>query len=245
MALGRGRSGISTVLGGILAVAIILTTVVPLLMYVRQVGFLYDTVSSDMRRADEEKMDEKLSAVAYLDANNAIMLNITNTCDLSISVIRVWVMPRDGEPMAVETDLKLTPRTPTTVFDTGCVAEAGRIYDLKIITERGNIIVPDGSPLQINEPYIPPPGGWLYFLAITIQNTHSGFDYTIAVDGADYYTQHISAGNQQAISIMVGWNEPGNHSIAVIRSKDSSQQSVLFNNFVLVPPCGALIVNDY
>jgi len=245
MALGRGRRGISTVLGGVLAVAIILTTVVPLLMYMRQVGFLYDTVSSDMRRADEEKMDEKLSAVAYLDTNNGIMLNITNTCDLSISVIRIWVMPRDGEPMGIDAGLTLAPRTPTKVFGTGCVAVKGRVYDLKLVTERGNIIVPEGSPLQIIEPYTPPPGAWIYSLAVTIVETHAGRTYNILVDGSQYYTQRVSAGNEQAISIVIGWNEPGDHSIRVTSSTQGNQDlRVLFDDIIPIPPNQAIVLYD-
>jgi len=243
--MASGRSGISTVLGGILAVAIILTTVIPLLMYMRQVGFLYDTVSSDRRRADEEKMDEKLSAVAYLDVNYAIMLNITNTCDLSISVIRIWVMPRDGEPIGIDAGLTLAPRTPTKVFDTGCVAVKGRLYDLKLVTERGNIIVPEGSPLQIIEPYTPPPGAWIYSLAVTIVETHSGRTYNILVDGSQYYNQHVSAGNEQAISIVIGWNEPGEHSIKVTSELLGNKDvRVLFDDIIPIPPNQAIVLYD-
>jgi len=243
--MASGRSGISTVLGGILAVAIILTTVIPLLMYMRQVGFLYDTVSSDRRRADEEKMDEKLSAVAYLDVNYAIMLNITNTCDLSISVIRIWVMPRDGEPIGIDAGLTLAPRTPTKVFDTGCVAVKGRLYDLKLVTERGNIIVPEGSPLQIIEPYTPPPGAWIYSLAVTIVETHAGRTYNILVDGSQYYNQHVSAGNDQAISIVIGWNEPGEHSIKVTSELLGNKDvRVLFDDIIPIPPNQAIVLYD-
>lgn len=226
-----------------MSIAIILTTVVPLLMYIRSVSFLYDTVSSDMRRVDEEKIDEALSAVAYLDSNYAIKLNFTNTGDLTIFVIRVWVMPRDGEPIAIETDLTLVPRTPTMVFDTGEVAVKGRLYDLKVVTERGNIIVPEGSPLQIIEEYVPPPGAWLYFLGITVVETSAGYTYTIVVDGSQYYSQHVSAGNEQAISIVVGWNDPGAHSVRVT-ARAGANVRVLFDDMVQVPPAQAIVLYD-
>jgi len=238
----RGRRGISTVIGTAIAAAIVLTCLVPVLLHVQLTTDLLNHEVNLMRRLDEDRYNEEMQATAFIGEDLDIYLNMTEASYLPLEVVRIWIMVNDSTEVRQDVSLTLSLGDPSLTYNTGIRSELRKAYQFKIVSARGNIYVPTPNPLTFQPPYQPPQGSWVYMLAVTVQDTHSGCTYTIYADEQERYSQHISAGNEQAITIVLGWNEPGTHWIRIVSSKDKGGSSVLFDAAVQVPPSQAIIV---
>lgn len=177
----RSRRGISSILGIIIAVGIIVTVIVPLFLYTENIVSLREQYIVKRHNLDEEKMEEALKSAAYEDlytGTHQIMLRFENTGYLAVRVVRIWVIRRDMPTTdPIEKTVPVPPRSDQLEIGTGVYASQGKVYDIKVVTERGNIYVPVGSPIT----------GWQggvypWTLSVTIMNMEKGKEYTLEID---------------------------------------------------------------
>ncbi len=92
----KARRGISTVLGVLLMVGILFTTIIPLFISRNSVDNFYDTTVVNMGIADQERGMEDLTVYAFgRDETHDLNVLIINEGSISVSIIRVWVMSMD------------------------------------------------------------------------------------------------------------------------------------------------------
>ncbi|MEE8322711.1 MAG: hypothetical protein V3R57_03705 [Candidatus Bathyarchaeia archaeon] len=92
----KARRGISTVLGMLLMVVIIFTTIIPLFIYANSVDNHYDTTVVNMGIADQERSMEDLTVYAYgRDNSYDINVILVNEGSIAINITRIWVMSMD------------------------------------------------------------------------------------------------------------------------------------------------------
>lgn len=181
----HSRKGFSTVLGTVIAVGILVTAVVPLIMYMQSTAALYDHSVAQRHIADEEKMDEMLWSDVYEDfyyETHEIMVKVYNPCELTVDVVRIWVISRDDptNPTLIQggaLPLRLPPRGYQVEVGTGVIAQKGVWYDIKVVTERGNIYIPSGSPLIGGQSSKFP-----HTLTVTLINMEKGKEYVLDLE---------------------------------------------------------------
>lgn len=133
----RGRRGVSTILGTLIFIGILFTSVIPMFLVMKQADTLYEQRKLEMERFDEERSREEIDVYAYPtggETSDNLTVKVNNRCELIVKVVRIWIndtlMPIDSvvQPMS-ELELgsyDVQPREDST-------------YDIKVTTERGRI----------------------------------------------------------------------------------------------------------
>jgi len=88
----RKKRGIASVIGILLMVGILITSILPTFLYVNEVNNYYDRTVVDMKIADDERSYENLEVHAYGYNTTAVNVFIINRSPLAVNVTRIWVM---------------------------------------------------------------------------------------------------------------------------------------------------------
>ena len=139
--------------------------------------------------------------------------------------------PDSNTPILVDEDLQ--PYSNPLVVDTGVVPTVGNTYDVIIFTERGNAIVPDGSPLvgqsttsPLNVTSFP------YILTVTLLGMHPNRYYHLTLEGnipgGSITYNHRPIAPNSSVSFAFGVN-PGNYTLTAFDSIGSFSEEVSFS----------------
>jgi hypothetical protein len=182
-------AGVSTIVGGIILVAIILTTAIPLMLFINQAELNFNRFLSERRLFEDMRASEKLSATAYQDFSDGgrIKVYVRNVGGVPLTILRTWVVNRTSpaNPYITTNNLFLNTFAPPQIINTGIIPLANRLYDVFLVTERGNIIVPSDSPI-LGQPVPPRPIDVMKFpftLAVTLTNMRKGITYNLTLIG--------------------------------------------------------------
>ncbi len=92
----KATRGISTVLGVLLMVGVLFTTIIPLFIYINTVNNYYDTTVVHMGLADHERGMEDLTVYAFgTDYSYNISVLLINDGSITVNVTRIWVISMD------------------------------------------------------------------------------------------------------------------------------------------------------
>lgn len=97
----RKKRGISTVLGILLMVGVLFTSIIPIFMYVNEVNNYYDRTVVNMKISDDERSREDLTVYAYGKNATAINVFIKNSGSVSMNITRVWVIRADLKDLMI------------------------------------------------------------------------------------------------------------------------------------------------
>lgn len=91
--------GIAAIVGVLLMVGILYTTVIPLFLYVNQVNNSYDKTVVDMKTVDQERSMEKLEVHAFGHNSTTAELDvfIISRCSIATNITRIWMVKMDLE----------------------------------------------------------------------------------------------------------------------------------------------------
>lgn len=224
--------GVSGVLGAIIAIGIVTTALIPLYLYTQSAAMIQQQEIEQRNIFDKERKDESLELKAYEDwymGTHEITLKIRNTCYLAVTIVRIYVTPRN-DPLKPPMDAYITipPRSDTLEMSTGVVAEPQVIYDVKIVSERGNQYIPLGGPIYGGS-------GKAYpnTLSITIINMHKGWLYLLDIealatgqeDPPEYFPVHMewkATAENQFQSLAFGIT-PGKYKVSIADNQDWSE----------------------
>lgn len=97
------RRGISTILGVLFMVGIILTSILPLYMYVNQINNYYDSTVANMGLADQVRSTEALDVYAFPhnDTSTQIDVFLMNNGPMSLNVTRIWIVRTDLQKVLI------------------------------------------------------------------------------------------------------------------------------------------------
>ncbi len=168
------RSGVASVFGMILAVAIIATTVIPLFLYVNQVNNMYDKTAEEMRALDQKRSLESLKVYIYLINNgSALNIQIKNVCVSNVRVVRIWVMVNNtcySLTDVPELGSEIEPATTRTI--SGFSLPLGeKIVKVEVTTSRGNKFAAENNPLYASEDI----WGWEPFTINVVMEADNGW----------------------------------------------------------------------
>jgi len=184
----RSRKGISTILGVIIFVGLLFSSVLPTYLVMREADTTYDKEVFELRRLDDERAREKLYVYAYPDSSNVSQLKIRvmNRCDLDIKILRVWI----------NDDYKIQNTIVSAMMDKDLgtfpvVLIDGTYYLVKLTTERGNVFTSVlGSLYYFN-------GTWYtseLSICINIQNDQGQYKITVDNDEIQFHYTWFSDG---------------------------------------------------
>ena len=182
----RRRRGVSNIIAGVIVITIIFTSIIPLAFYFRDTNLNYERAIENRRTFEAQKAAEDVDAAAYIDFldNNRIKIWVENSGPIPLTIIRALVAANDSldNPSIISlADGFLAPIDPPLTIDTGIEAEAGKLYYIYLVTERGNVFVPDNSPLFI--PSLGDDAGYPYTLHVTVVNMEPRKIYTLSISG--------------------------------------------------------------
>jgi hypothetical protein len=165
----KAKRGISTVLGVLLMVGILFTTIIPLFIYVNSVNNHYDTTVVNMGIADQERSMEDLTVYAFgRDETYDINVLLVNEGSIAVTITRIWVMSMDLQRTNIFTSenvsaalnahdlpLQLNPSDKATVENltlTIILEDPDKdTFNIEVTTARGNVFPSDTNPLTYNE----------------------------------------------------------------------------------------------
>jgi hypothetical protein len=142
----KRKRGVASVLGILLMVGILITSILPTFLYVNEVNNYYDRTVVDLKIADNERNMENLEVYAYGHNETSVDVFIVNRAPLASNVTRIWVLNytlqdawifnstnRPDLPLFLEASEQTTLR-----LDFTDINEVGNSYNIEVTTERGN-----------------------------------------------------------------------------------------------------------
>ena len=97
----RRRRGVASAIGILLMVGILMTSVIPLFMYVNRVNNYYDRTVAEMKIADDDRGREDLEVYAYGASSTSISVWLRNKGAVPVNVSRIRVMREDLERIMI------------------------------------------------------------------------------------------------------------------------------------------------
>jgi hypothetical protein len=165
----KAKRGISTVLGVLLMVGILFTTIIPLFIYVNSVDNYYDTTVVNMGIADHERDMEDLTVYAFgRDESYDLSVLLINEGSIAVNITRIWVMSMDLQRTNIFTSLnvsaalnghdlplQLNPSDKATIENltlTIIVDDPDQpeldVFNIEVTTARGNVFASSTNPLN-------------------------------------------------------------------------------------------------
>jgi hypothetical protein len=210
----KERRGVSTVLGVLLMVGILFTTIIPLFIYVNTVNNHYDTTVVNMGIADQERSMEDLTVYAFgRDETYDINVLLVNEGSIAVNITRVWVMSMDLQRTNIFTSenvsaplnahdlpLQLNPSDQATIENltlTIIVEDPDKdVFNIEVTTARGNVFSSDTNPLSYNEGTWGTGMNWPW-LEIIVRSDEGQDDFQVDVVGNSnnftdtIYSEHV------------------------------------------------------
>ncbi len=147
--LKKAKSGISTIIGGVIVIAIMFTVITPLFFYMNTVTNLYDTIAAEMRDLDQQRTWEEMSVYAwemYAGVERRVDISIINKGTMAVDITRIWVVPESTPPSLgyFPYNLLVKPGDSILINDENInqfiQTEIGNApFYIKIMTTRGNM----------------------------------------------------------------------------------------------------------
>ena len=200
----RTKRGISTVLGILLMVGILFTSVIPLFLYVNEVNNYYDRTVVDLKIADQERSMEDLVVFAYgLDGSEKIDVSLINRGPVSVNVTRIWVVRRDLQDMLIFNStnlgeylpLHLSPSAQSTIQNVTLASIITNninldYFNIEVATERGNKFSSQTNWLHFIWTTLTWETGTMEFqIHVIVLSTQGNDRYKIEIEGI-YNTTH-------------------------------------------------------
>jgi len=222
------KSGMSTVLGMLIFIGVLFTSIIPLFLYVNHVNSLYDMTVAEMRRFDEERENEQLDVYAYPDSSNNLTIYIKNRCALPVRIVRVWV--NDTTPTVTDLPLKIEGVS-SGIIENIPIPPTGD-FDVWVVTERGNVFASQTNTLHITE------SGWSggndpYSINILIEKPPGRRSYNVRVytdpenpeSSKIYLTEVSSVRTYILLWVPVGY-EPNIYYVTITRDEFTWNETV-------------------
>jgi hypothetical protein len=144
------KRGVASAIGILFMVGILMTSIIPMFMYVNQVNNYYDMTVVEMRYEEEDKNDEDLRVYAYGANSTAINVWLKNDGAIPVNINRLWVERADLQKFIIfnstnrsdDFTLQLPASSQATLrgLSLSCVlgGENENKFNIYAITDRGN-----------------------------------------------------------------------------------------------------------
>lgn len=129
------RKGVSTILGTIIFIGIMFTSIIPMMLVMKQADVILDQKKLEITRGDDERSRESLELYPIPDlAATQVNVTIINTCEIAVEIVRVWINDTLTDVTAKVNALGTTQIGPFPI-----TATDGSSFDIRVTTARGNV----------------------------------------------------------------------------------------------------------
>jgi len=223
----RRRRGVASVLGILIMVGILITSILPTFIYVNEVNNYYDRTVVDLKITDNERSQENLEVYAYGYTEYEVDVFIINRAPLATNITRIWVMNSTLQDAWIfnitNDDLYLVAAEQTTLrLNFTGISVEGFSYIIEVTTDRGNKFSSNTNPLTLT------PEGWQtgtseFKIQVLILSSQGSDDYRIDIQGLDGYSDNIDvSGVQGQFFYIFDVPQAGEYNITV-QDKQSEQ----------------------
>ena len=201
----KKKRGIASVLGILIMVGILMTSILPTFIYVNEVNNYYDRTVVDLKIADNKRSLENLEVYAYGHTQYEIDVFIINRAPLASNISRIWVLNNTLQDAWIfnstnSLDLPLylgaAEQTTLRLNFTGISVE-GCSYIIEVATERGNKFSSNTNPLAYS-----PGGEWQtgsmeFNIQIIVQSSQGNDRYLIQIYGPENHYDFVDSATVQ------------------------------------------------
>lgn len=170
----KGRRGVSTVLGTLIFIGILFTSVIPMYLVMNQADTIYEQRKLERERFDDERSREAMDVYVFPtegESSENLTVKVYNRCELAVKIVRIWI-----NDAFVSTDTVVQSMTELELGSYNVTPQEGSEYDIIVTTERGNIFESGSGPLYFMD------GHWLVEnLLINVLISSSGVVFKIYV----------------------------------------------------------------
>lgn len=232
--LRKSKRGVSTVLGTLIFVGVLMTAVIPLYIYVNHVNNLYDATVVDMKIADKQRDNEALTVYAYGENATSTMLKIffINTGSFSLNVTRIWLVRFDLQKMMIfnSTNLSDLPlqllSSSQTIIGNISIAdlleydETKDYFNVYVVTQRGNKFASQTNSLHRLQDGTWETGTQNFEIQVIIHSDWGINLYKIEVFGPDeYYDSAETLQTHGEYFLIMPVPRPGFYNVTVSRKQ--------------------------
>ena len=131
----KRRRGISTIMGTLIFVGILFTSIIPMYIVMKQADNIYTRNVHEIGVSDQDRAREAIEAYTYplTSTSNQLNVKVTNTGVVPVKIVRVWINDVSysvSTSIASQGSAVLGPFTVT--------LQNGKAYVTTVTTERGN-----------------------------------------------------------------------------------------------------------
>jgi hypothetical protein len=197
----KKRRGVASVLGILIMVGILITSILPTFIYVNEVNNYYDRTVVDLKIADEDRDYEDLEVHAYGHNDTTVDVLIINRAPLATNITRIWVMNTtlqdawifnstnypDDLPLYLSASEQISLR-----MDFTGINSEGSSYRIEVTTDRGNKFSSATNPLT----YVS--GDWqtgsmAFKIQIIVQSSQGQDRYLIKIFGPENHFDFVDS----------------------------------------------------
>ena len=223
----------STILGTLIFVGILITSVFPMYLYINEVNSYYTKVTADLSRTDQERARELIEVYAYpvfFIINNTVKMNIyvMNRSTSPINITRIWInntIPSIGGKLSVAGTSDLTIEPIDIPLD--------GFFDVWLVTDKGNIFASMTNTIQIEN------GIWSggiqpFMVNIVINKGVGNRSYMINVTTDPPTLTYVHSNGESILALVPIGYEPGTFYVIVKRVLSKTENLTLCNKSVLI-----------
>ena len=238
----KRKRGVASVIGILLMVGILITSILPTFLYVNEVNNYYDRTVVDLKITDNERRLEYLEVYAYGHNDTSVDVFIINRAPLASNISRIWVLNNTLQDAWIfnstnrpDLPLYLGAAEQTTLrLDFTNIKEEGCSYIIEVTTDRGNKFSSNTNPLTFSG------GEWQtgsmeFNVQIIIRSSQGNDRYLIQIYGPENHYDFVDSATVQGQFFSVfSVPQAGQYNITVQNIKGGGSYFVYTNQTVVL-----------
>ncbi len=211
----KRRKGVSTIMGTLIFIGILFTSVIPMFLVMKQADNIYTQKVYEMRNRDDERSKENVVVSAYPGVSTTIYVKVENNGNVPVKIVRVWI---NDESFSVDTPLVSNSYQTLGPFSITIVS--GESVQVKAVSERGNVFYSISGPLLYTG------GGWVTVslgVCVVIYNPKGG-QYKIVLHNSTWSVTMYESKNQEWQDVITSnpVDKAGSYFVNVYEKKGSN-----------------------
>ena len=238
----KRKRGVASVIGILLMVGILITSILPTFLYVNEVNNYYDRTVVDLKITDNERSLENLEVYAYGHNETSVDVFIVNRAPLASNISRIWVLNNTLQDAWIfnstnrpDLPLYLGAAEQTTLrLDFTNIKEEGCSYIIEVTTDRGNKFSSNTNPLTFSG------GEWQtgsmeFNVQIIIRSSQGNDRYLIQIYGPENHYDFVDSATVQGQFFSVfSVPQAGQYNVTVQNIKGGGSYFVYTNQTVVL-----------
>jgi len=260
----KSKSAVSAIVGGLIVLAILFTTIIPLVILLQNSYAIFLHESNSRRIFDTDRSSESMLVDLIVTTTGLIKnlkLFLTNDGPITINPVRIWIIDANNQailpcsgsggftPYIALTDIVLRPGENKTIDEvSNCLmnpALYNKVVQFLVVSERGRIF----SSMRINITSLLNEFVYPYTLTVSIINMKRGRDYTVEVEplgegdaNPRKFTHKATASNEN-VTVAVG-TTAGTYKVTLLENGVPPNELNGYNPQIInVPDTTAVIFN--